>query len=366
MDIALAMPQDEPQLRALLRSEPVPGWVRLAYEREPDFFHAAAIQGVGQVIVARQNGEVIGMGCRSWREMFCNGQPAQLGYLSGLRMRESARNSAALARGYSCFQQLHRDSRVPGYISTVIESNNHALELLTSGRAGLPAYHDLGCFITFVLPFGGKRPRNRLKNEVKIEAATERNFAEVIQFLNDQGRHKQFFPVLHEADFVSQSLWRGLKPEHFLVARISDGSIAGAVGCWDQSAFKQTRVAGYAPAVGWSRWLCNGALRLAGLPRLPEPGRTLKLLNLALIGIRDARADTFAVLLEAVRERWQAGNFDCICCGFHKHDPLLAAMKNRTTLRYSSRMFWVCWEDGADFFRSLDLNRVPHLEVAVL
>ena len=366
MNFALATSEDEPQLRALLRSQPVPGWVRLCYEREPDFFHAAATQGGNQTMLAWQDGEIVGLGCRSWRELYFNGRAAKIGYLSGLRLREPVRNRTALARGYSFLKQLHNAAKLPGYLSTVIESNTHAIRLLTSRRAGLPQYHDLGRFITFVLPIGGKRTANGRSNEIRIETATREDFPEIIAFLNDQGSRRQFFPVLHESDFAGHFLWRGLGPEDFLVARKADRSIAGVLGCWNQSGFKQIRIAGYTPVIGCTRRLCNAGLRLIGWPQLPGPGQALKLLNLALITIRDDGAETFAALLEAAGEKQRAGGFDYVCCGFHERNPLLATMKGFAALRYTSRLFWVCWDDGEDFIRSLDTGRVPHLEVATL
>ena len=365
MDFALATSQDEPQLRKLLRTQPMPGWVRLTYEREPYFFHAAAIQGENQVVVARQNGEVVGTACRSWREVYLNGQPTRLGYLSGLRLQESARNRTGLANGYAFIKQLHGDGKVPGYLSTVIESNDHARRLLTSGRAGLPAYHDLGRFFTFAVPLDRSWPTTNRPEGLTVESATRMNFEEVIQFLNEQGRRRQFFPVLRVKDF-DQPCWRGLAPEHFLVGRNSDGRIAGVIGGWDQSTFKQTRVAGYAPGIAHSRWLSNAGLRLAGLPRLPLPGGMLKLLNLTLICIHDDRVDTFAAMLNGVREKWSHSHFDFICCGFHERDSLIGVVKSWRSLRYVSRLYWVCWEDGTDTFRRLDSTRVPHLEVATL
>ena len=365
MDFALATASNEPQLRRLLRTQPMPGWVRLTYEREPNFFHAATTQGDNQVIVARQGGEIVGMGCRSWREVYLNGQPARIGYLSGLRLQESARNSTGMARGYAFLKRLHADGKVPGYLSTIIESNDEALRLLTSRRAGLPVYQDLGRFFSFARPIGHHWRATRPHCDLPVEQATPANFHEILDFLNEQGRRRQFFPVVRAADF-NLSLWRGLAPEHFLVGRNPDRSIAGVLGCWDQSAFKQTRVLDYAPGISRFRWVCNTGLQLAGLARLPEPGEVLKLLHLALISIRDDRMDTFATLLNAAGERWQNAGFSHICCGFHECDPLIAAMRGWATLRYASRLYWVYWEDEAMAPIRFDSSRIPHLEVATL
>ena len=92
MHFELAGHRHDPALRALLREHAMPGWVELALEREPDFFAAAAATGgLSQTVVALENDTVVGMGCRSVREVYLNGRAASLGYLSGLRLRQPFR-----------------------------------------------------------------------------------------------------------------------------------------------------------------------------------------------------------------------------------------------------------------------------------
>src|SRR5690606_2067192 len=67
----LATASDEPRLRQLLREAPMQGDVRLAMEREPDFFQGLSIEGdVAQVLVARDRptGAIVSMGTRSARD----------------------------------------------------------------------------------------------------------------------------------------------------------------------------------------------------------------------------------------------------------------------------------------------------------
>jgi hypothetical protein len=365
MDLTLATDRDEAALRRLLRAQAMPGWVRLTYEREPDFFTAAAIQGDGQVIAARQNGQIVGMGCRSWRDVYVNGQPARVGYLSGLRSLESARNRLGLARGYAFLRKLHADRRVSGYLTTIVEANRDAARLLTSQRAGLPGYRDLGRLMTYVLPLTRRGSSGRASRVMPVESVNPGGFDEVIHFLNEVGRRRQFFPVVQAGDF-GQALWRGLGPESFLVARNPDRSLAGVVAGWDQTAFKQHRVAGYANGLAQVRWLCNAGLRLADLPRLPEPGSVLRLLHLSLLCVRDDRPATLAALLDALDERWRLAGFEFACVAFHERDPLTAVLRGRRALRYRSRLYWVEWSEEASSSSQFDPSFVPHIEVAAL
>ena len=286
MRFALAGPEHEPQLRALLREHAMPGWVELTLEREPDFFAAAATTGgVAQTGVALEGDTVVGMGCRSVREVYLNGRPASLGYLSGLRLQQAFRRGTALARGYAFLRQLHEDGRAAAYLSTIIEDNREVMALLTGGRAGLPRYRDLGRYVTFAVALGAWPPGRRPRTDVIVSHAAPSELDAVVAFLNDHGRRRQFSPVVHRSDFGSPA-WRGLEPSNVVLARGGHGRIEGVAACWDQSAYKQTRVVRYRRLLATTRPLLNTVLRLAGFPGLPDEGALIPALNLSLICIR--------------------------------------------------------------------------------
>ena len=149
MTIRLAEQHHEKQLRELLRGSAMPGWVRLAFGREPDFFQSLDVQGKSnQVLISLEQGRVVGMGCRSIKPLLVNGEQMELGYLGGLRLHPDIRRTGLLARGYAALRRLHEENPMPAYLTTVIENNTEVRGLLTSGRAGLPHYLDHGRYIT--------------------------------------------------------------------------------------------------------------------------------------------------------------------------------------------------------------------------
>ena len=83
----LATDDDEPEIRRVLRENPMPGAIRLSLEREPDSRVAAHVEGplLHQTIVGRRvaGGGLFGFGTRSARTMFVNGEPRPVGYLGG-------------------------------------------------------------------------------------------------------------------------------------------------------------------------------------------------------------------------------------------------------------------------------------------
>jgi hypothetical protein len=88
IEIALATPEDDSELRELLRRSPIPGPISVTFEREPSFYNSCRIRGDFFQIAAgrdRRSGKIIGLGTRSVAPAFINGKPIPLGYLADLR-----------------------------------------------------------------------------------------------------------------------------------------------------------------------------------------------------------------------------------------------------------------------------------------
>ena len=72
-------------------------------------------------------GEIIGVGNRSARPMFVNGEVREMGYMSQLRIHTKYGTGLYLARGLSqgfkLYHDLHADGRAPYYLMSIIEDN---------------------------------------------------------------------------------------------------------------------------------------------------------------------------------------------------------------------------------------------------
>jgi hypothetical protein len=181
----LATAADDAELRELLAATPTDGHIAVSFRREPSYFGAAAVHGeFHQTIICRDtaSGLLVGAGMRSARNMFVNGELRPIGYLSGLRVRPEYRNLGLIARGYRFFRELHADGRAPLYLTTIAEGNRVAQSILTSGRAGLPAYHDAGRFCTFVIS-----PRRRGEDRADVGSVTISAFGRSMHHLAPVG-----------------------------------------------------------------------------------------------------------------------------------------------------------------------------------
>jgi len=98
----LATPADDGELRAVLAATPMPGSIAVSFHREPSYFGAAVVDGrFRQTLAARdqQTRRIVGVASRSVGPRYVNGQPADVGYLSGLRVLEGHRGLGMLGRG---------------------------------------------------------------------------------------------------------------------------------------------------------------------------------------------------------------------------------------------------------------------------
>jgi hypothetical protein len=96
---SLAGPADEPELRHLVGSTPMPGSITVRFEREPEYFLGAGIMGeVCQVLIARhRSGELAAVVCRSERQAFINGLETRIGAIGQVRIARSTRASGCFS-----------------------------------------------------------------------------------------------------------------------------------------------------------------------------------------------------------------------------------------------------------------------------
>ncbi len=156
IDFRVATAADDPDLRRLLRENPMQGEISVSLEREPDVFLAGSTEGERHhTIVARDRsqGRTVGMASRSVYSGFLNGQPASLGYLSQLRVDRVYRGRIGLlSKGYALMRSLRTPSDPPFDLTTIVADNQAARRVLGAGLPGLPAYQELEPFTTLMLP----------------------------------------------------------------------------------------------------------------------------------------------------------------------------------------------------------------------
>ncbi len=413
----LAGPGDDADLRHILANTIMAGQIGLSFCREPSYFEAAVVEGrFRQVVAARDldSGRLVGFGARSVSRRYLNGQPADVGYLSSLRLLPGFRGSNLIARGFAYFRRLHADGRARLYLTTISEDNQAALQVLaqrqvrqgqgtqgrgTQGRAGLPCYHPWGRYHTLVIPLRQSNA-DSVTNPPSIDGVTRRSprkpsadgalcrvrpargadLPQLLRFLARAGARRQFFGCCRQSDFQvgdfqvgelqgdefqdGEAMFRSLRLENLLLA-IRDDRIVGCLGGWDQSGFRQSVVRSYGAALRWTRPIYNLWAAVRRWPPLPRPGERLRYWTAALPLVEGDDLDVFTRLLQAVRSHLDRSAGDYLLLGLHQRDPLLPVARRCSTLEYTTQLFVVCWPDGETDLSELD-DRPPYLELGQL
>jgi hypothetical protein len=342
-----AGPQDDSILRRIAREGVMPGPIRVAFAREPDFFAALAVEGRSRrVMVARRRdtGEPVGFGVVSCKPVWMDGEPRVAGYLSGLRIRPEWRGGRLLAAGYRhVFAGKGSDADV--HLTTILESNVHAQTLLSRRRRTLPAYQPGGRVQCRACP-----PRRRIGHApppgARIETARPGDLPSLFAFLEREGRRHQFFPRYQPGDLKGGGLLQGLRCEDIILLWHGD-AIRGCMGLWDQRAFRQTLVEAYPALLRRLRPMLNRLPSGMGLPRLPPAGQPVRLGYAALVCAADDDAAAYAALFDAIRHR-AVNRFDLMVAGAHESHPFSQIVRTVPGLRFDSRLYSVAASTSHD------------------
>jgi len=357
-----ATPEDDAELRALLRDNDMDSWVNLAFEREPSFFDGENLTGKSAAVIAldeKMPQFPVGMYTCSVLPVCINGRAERAGYLGGLRVsRNYRRRIRVLKNGFASIPALLPEQQnLPCWFTSVGEENSKARRILEADLEGMPRYRFAGAMET--LAFSSRQA----KSSGLLQRATIKDVPALVRFFNQQAGSYQFSSVLDEAWLLTLNGKHGLSLEDFLLFK-DGGELLGCMAVWDQRKFKQTVVRGYRFPLNKFRGAYNLFARARGRNILPAAGAKLEQAFLSFFAL-DSRHHGVAV--DIVREglsRIAEKSASIACLGLSDRNPLTEVLK--TALHadcYRTRIETVSWP--GDSLPELD-GRPVQPEVAVL
>jgi hypothetical protein len=368
----LATQADNAALRRLLRDNPMPGSISLTFEREPDYFVAAGLDGtLSQTVVSidEQTGECQAMGARSVRPVYLNGKVQDIGYLGHLRvdLRRGWGLSLArqFARSFAKFHELHGDGRVPFYLASIITENMPARRLLTAKIPGMPLAREYARMFTYAISPRRVRRETALPRGIRLERATPEHIPEIAACLQRNGARRQFAPHWPAHDLFTPARTPNLLPEDFSLA-MQGSRVVGCLAIWDQTPFKQTIVRGYSGSMARWRPLINRLAHWIDVPYLPEIDAPFPYCYASHMAIDQDDPQIFLALLRAACNETVRRWFKYFMIGLSESNPLRPVLtRSYLHITYASQLYLVAWEDGLAAIGRVD-GRVPGLEIAVL
>jgi len=357
-----ARPEDGPEILEILEDVDFKGKISLTFTRRPDAYASFKREGREvDVLVSRDAREnrITAVAAASVNRMFLDGEPADIGYVFGLRVRrEYRRRYLLLPRGFRYLFDLHRDKAVPFYLTTILSENLEARRLLEKRRPSMPVYRHFGDYETYALVTGRRAGRCP---EFRFRSAGEDDLPALAAFLDAQGRRFQFFPVLDPGALADPSARPGVRD--FCLLLDGRGEIAAAGAVWDQREYKQYVVAGYGGAY---RVLApvSFAFPLFGYPKLVRPGSVLDYFTLSFWAVRDDDPRVFDRFLRHVAEI--TGRFSYFVLGVDTRHPLREVLRKRPHILYPARMYLVHAPENEPRVNQVGRDRVPYLEIGRL
>ncbi len=360
---AAATPSDDLEIRKLVGGLAMPGAVAVRFGREPDYFLGTTIQGDPcDVLIARHaiDGALAAVMVRAARQVFINGQPRRVAYIGQIRVAPRFQGRWLMQRAVLELARL-RDPTMP-YLGVIAADNPVALGTIAGRRPpGSPRLARVARLrsLAFILHDRWQRPRTRLP----VERGKPANQEELADFLHVHGHRRQFFPVVEREQLSDGRTYRGLRLEDLGIVR-RDGSIAGVLGSWEQSGYKQETVAGYGPRLQRLRPGYDVLARLLGAPRLPRMGEAIRTAYGCLRCVVDDDPEVLRALLAAAKERarWQRQAF--LMLAFDERDPQLRELGRSPHVTYRSDIFLGSF-GGEDPAAVLD-GRPAYIEIGTL
>jgi hypothetical protein len=360
----LATPADESRLRAMLRDNPMDGWVDLSLEREPDYFAAADLYGRETSVIAETvSGENIGMYACTQFSVYLDGVVKPALYLHNLRVNRRWRHHIRFLRGgFASIAELVPDFATAASCFTSIGSGNRkAWRILEAGLSGLPRYCPQGEMVTLALPLSTKRHSGNL-----LRRAQRDDLPALLAFHQGYATGWQFAPCLDKDWLLCGG---GLQPEDFWLYEVA-GKIRFCAALWDQGHCKQAVVHGYRSPLGLLRPLYNFGARLLGRNLLPAIGQNLAHLFIAFAAFDDGMlVDEHELALDCIAEllfRAREKPVNTAILGLAAAHPLQDKIARRFHAdAYRTRIETVSWS-GQATFDNKGGNRLVQAEVALL
>ncbi|MBW3575228.1 MAG: BtaA family protein [Actinobacteria bacterium] len=357
---------DNPALLELASACPMEGDIGLCIRRRPDFFALNRLEGdrwrVG--VVDGPEGQPIGCIAIAERVVHLDGRPSPSMYVSDLKVDPRHRGSGAADALTTFARDVCLDAEgehVPTFLT--ILAGNRAMERRLGGPRGLPHVRRIATVrshsISLLWP---RRPPQ--VDGLRIERAGPDDMEEMAQRWREVAPGRQFSPV-HDADSLTAWIERapGLDPSCYRLARWADGRLAGFVGLWDQSSFKQTVVTGYSPKLAAVRLAFNTVAPAMHAPRLPPAGGELHHLTAVHVCVPPECPEVLRALVVDAYNELRGSGYSFLSIGLDAADPLSAALSG---LLSQPTDIWACVAtlDGAE---SLSFDGRPvHHEIALV
>lgn len=253
---------DSSQILELLETIPTKGKIGLVYTRRPNAYKSFHSDGehvsIG-LIKDRQNNIAI-MGTCVENNYYIDGKIYKAGYIGSFRKRP---NTQYIHNWIEAIVTKYQNSDANIYFCSILSNNKHAIDVFTKNRSNIPKLKLVAKYTIFVVN-PRKAKRNIVKNQAVFEKAKTKDELKIIEFINNEGKQYDFFPVIHNLNNNKMNV----TCDNSFVLKIND-EIVGFASINNQNYKKQFIIKNYSRPIKFLA-LFNPISEMLGLMKIPE------------------------------------------------------------------------------------------------
>lgn len=274
-----ATESDNHTLIELQKKSPMGTSLVLGVDSSPDYFARSRPFKDWHVLVATENGSILGSCAFAVNETLVEGKQVKTAYEYGLMVDPLHRRKGIAEKLQRHIEQIAVDDDVDLLHLDIIEDNLPSVNL--ASKMGFEKAKD--CTTFSLMPY----KKQKTVNDKAIGAMNETDIEAVTDLINETYSNYNFFAPLKSKDFL-ESLKRipHFDFHNILVLRRND-KIEAALGYWDYNKVRKYIV----QKLNWRLKAQSYLIRVVGLftkmPHVPRLGETLLSYNLTIMGYRN-------------------------------------------------------------------------------
>ena len=330
----VASADDGKEILRILESSSAKGIIELLYTRRPDAYESYMKDfGESRVFVSKKEGRTVGCCAELVREVYLGGERARSAYVCGLKKDADYDGSVGFGAGF--IRSLQRDD-IDHYYCSVISDNKYA-QMIFERSKRIISIKPFAEYRTYII-----NPGLRFKHRpcaLSFRRANESDVPALLEFLNEEGKKKDLFPVISSFDD-----FHALKYSDFYL--LTEGShIVAAASLWVQTDYKQYVVKKYRGIMKLAR-IVNPLMRALGYIRLPKENDPLRFPMLSFFLCRNDDPEYYRVFFGEIKKEVQKEH-EMLVIGLPRNHFASLMLDKLPSVHFDTRLYEISfpWSD---------------------
>jgi GNAT superfamily N-acetyltransferase len=324
MRIRSALPDDNKQLVALARLTPMRADITICIQRDPDFFSLLSKKGNSEVLVAEEQGIIIGCVSIVKQEMVFRDISIPVHYICDLKVHPDHRGKKVGTMLCHAMKDLLVSWNADLVFCTVADGNQKVMPIVF-GKGGIEGGIDMGLFYVLQMV-----PKKSYVNTAGTQCESLTDLDMVHDFYRQFNKRYALSPVLVPDLFSGCYHFRAVK----------NGQTTAMISLIDPIGMKQNVLVDFP-------WYYQVAFKFLALarpvlktPHLPNKGEAIRILYVKAFGFLPDQEKSFLSLLEYTLAHAYHQNYSFLSIALHENDPVRTKLKSYTSFPFRSKLFF--------------------------